>query len=171
MSRTSPNKVLRKPPYDSDQPEVEQLIADGWSDSKIAKHYNVTKDTVWCRRQRWGLISGVEIKHQSYITDITALWEAGYTPAEIADVLNISLQMVYSKMRQYQIRDVHRLGLDVPSMSAGDLGRYINDDPKEDALVLITYKRQPRYAAVPIDDYQDLKHQLAMAQKEIHNLN
>ena len=167
MSRTSPNKVLRKPPFDHDQPDVEQFIAEGWSDSKIAKHYGVTKDTVWCRRQRWGLISGVEIKNQSYIADITALWEAGYTPAEISDVLKISLQMVYSKMRQYQIRDVQRLGVDAPSMSAGDLGRYITDDPNEDAVVLITYRRQPRFAAIPIDDYQDLLHQLETTKNEL----
>ena len=156
MSRISPNKILRKPPFDPDKGEIEHLIDEGWSDSKIANHYKVTKDTIWCRRQRWGLVSGVEVKNKSYLEDITQLWISGYTPDEIADVLKISLQMVYSKMRQHHIRDIPRMGVTAPTMSASDIGRYISDSPNEDELVLVTYKRQPRYALVPIDDYMDL---------------
>lgn len=156
MSRISPNKILRKPPFDSDKEEIERLIDEGWSDSKIAKHYNVTKDTIWCRRQRWGLVSGVEVKNKNYLEDITQLWISGYTPNEISEVLEISLQMVYSKMRQHHIRDTPRMGVTSPTMSASDVGRHIGDNPLEDELVLVTYKRQPRYALVPIDDYMDL---------------
>jgi DNA invertase Pin-like site-specific DNA recombinase len=156
MSRISPNKILRKPPFDSDKEEIERLIDDGWSDSRIAKFYSVTKDTIWCRRQRWGLVSGVEVKNKSYLEDITQLWVSGYTPNEIADVLKISLQMVYAKMRQYHIRDAPRMGVTATTMSASDVGRHISDSPFEDELILVTYKRQPRYALVPIDDYTDL---------------
>mgnify|MGYP006101340391 FL=1 len=156
MSRISPNKILRKPPFDPDKGEIESLIDEGWSDSKIANHYNVTKDTIWCRRQRWGLVSGVEVKNKSYQEDITQLWISGYTPDEICDVLKISLQMVYAKMRQHHIRDIPRMGIKAPTMSASDIGRYISDSPNDDELVLVTYKRQPRYALVPIDDYMDL---------------
>lgn len=169
MSRISPNKILRKPPFDPDKEEIELLIEDGWSDSRIAKFYGVTKDTIWCRRQRWGLVSGVEVKNKTYLDDITQLWISGYTPDEIAGVLKISLQMVYAKMRQYHIRDAPRMGVTAPTMSASDVGRHISDSPNDDELVLVTYKRQPRYALVPIDDYMDLV-QIAKKYQERPNL-
>ena len=79
MSRTSPNAVLLKAPFDSDYEAVKDLIQQGYSDSAIAKIYNVTKDTIWCRRRRWGLPSGWEKKEQRFIDDMGELWKNGYT--------------------------------------------------------------------------------------------
>lgn len=153
MSRTSPNKVLYKPPFDDQQHEVLQMINDGWSDSKIAQHYDVTKDTIWCRRARWGFPSGSETRDRKLVDDITELWKNCYTVDEIAKVLNISECVVYVKMREYKIRDIPRLGLDVTTVSLSELGRSIPEDPNEDETLLVTFNRQPRFVMMPVDDY------------------
>ena len=153
MSRTSPNKILYKPPFDYQRDEVLQMIQDGWSDSKIAQHFNVTKDTIWCRRARWGFPSGSEMRNKKLIDDITELWKHCYTVEEIADVLQISQCIVYLKMREHNIRNIPRLGLDIREVSISELGRQISEDPDQDEALLITFKQQPRFVLLPIDDY------------------
>lgn len=153
MSRTSPNKILYKPPFDHQQNTVLQMIEDGWSDSKIAQHFGVTKDTIWCRRARWGFPSGSEMRDQKLVDDITELWKHCYTVEEIAEVLKISECVVYVKMRDHNIRSVPRLGLDVPSVSLSELGRSISEDPEQDEVLLVTFNRQPRFVLMPVEEY------------------
>lgn len=153
MSRTSPNKTLYKPPYDHQKDEVLALINEGWPDSKIAAHFGVTKDTIWCRRLRWGFPSGSEIRDRNRIDDITELWKHGYTVEEISDVLGISECVIYVKMREHGIRDIPRLGLGMPSMSLSELGHRMTEESDYDQAMLITWKRLPRFVLIPVDDY------------------
>jgi hypothetical protein len=153
MSRTSPNKVLYKPPFDTDRDDVLSMIKQGWSDSKIAHHVGVTKDTIWCRRARWGFPSGSEMRNSKLISDITILWENCYSAEEIANVLGLSTCIVYLKMREHNIRSVPRLGLNIREVSTSELGREITEDATQDEKLLITYRQQPRFVLVPIDEY------------------
>jgi IS30 family transposase len=157
MSRTSPNKLLRKAPFDSDRSAIEQLINQGQSDSRIAKLYNVTKDTIWCRRARWGFVSGWEVKETTAIENISELWKHGYTVEEIAESLGISKQIVYTKMQGNNIRQLPRMGIDAPNMSLTELRHAItNKEVDEDELVVVTHNRLPKWIMIPIEDYQDL---------------
>lgn len=97
-------QVLRKPPFDSDRTEVEELIKKGWSDTKIADYYGVRKCIIWSRRQRWGLNSGSAKAKNTFIEDIILLWQKGYSPREIAELLNTTLQRVYVTMRHKNLR-------------------------------------------------------------------
>jgi IS30 family transposase len=158
MSRTSPNKVLRKPPFDTDRSAIEQLINQGKSDSSIASIYNVTKDTIWCRRMRWHLPSGWEIKDKNLLNDITELWKNSYTVDEIADLLKVSKQIIYCKMQENKIRQIPRMGIDAPNYSLTELRNALtNKKVDENALVVVTHNRLPKWVMLPIEDYQDLK--------------
>lgn len=157
MSRTSPNAVLLKAPFDSDYEAVKDLIQQGYSDSAIAKIYNVTKDTIWCRRRRWGLPSGWEKKEQRFIDDMGELWKNGYTVKEIASVLQVSTQMVYAKMREHKIRNLPRMGVDAPEVCLTDLRNlFIHDSGDEDKVIVVTHNRLVKWALVPIEQYTDL---------------
>ena len=157
MSRTSPNSVLLKAPFDSDKDAVKALIDQGYSDSAIAKKFGVTKDTIWCRRQRWGFPSGWEIREITLIDSMGELWKNGYTVKEIADVLNVSVQMVYAKMREHSLRELPRMGVEAPVVCLTDLRNlYINGQGDEDQVIVVTHNRLVKWALVPIEQYTDL---------------
>ncbi|WP_370242842.1 hypothetical protein [Marisediminitalea sp.] len=152
-------KVLRKPPFESDRKDIEKLIYEKhWSDIQIADHYGVAKDTIWSRRMLWNLPSGSSLREAKLKEDITELWKAGYDVNETADVLEISPQMVYTKMRQYNIRNIPRMGIDAPELSLTELRQTINTDNFDDsATVVVTHNRQPKWVLMPVEDYNDLR--------------
>lgn len=160
MSRVSQNEVLRKAPFDEDKDDIKALIDQGWSDSQIAQKYDVTKDTIWCRRQRWRFLSGAEMKERQLVDSITTLWQAGYSVSEMTDVLNISAHTIYLKMRYYDIRSIPRMNIDAPSISVSELTKYVSDSLDADEKLVVTYKRQPRFVLVPVDDYHEMTMQL-----------
>lgn len=157
MSKETYNNVLRKAPFDSDRPAIEELIKQGYSDAKIAKKYKVTKGTIWCRRKRWGLESSWELAENTLKDSLAELWKNGYTVEEMADTLDLELQMLYLKMRQYKIRELPRMGVDGPSMSLTELRQsFTNKSLDDETVVLVTHNRTPKWALVPIEQYQDL---------------
>jgi transposase len=157
MSRQSPNKLLRKSPFDSDKTNIAKLVNNGWSDARIAQHYNVNRDTIYCRRQRWNLPNGCDVKADTNIEAITQLWTTGYTVAEIAEYLHISEPSVYTKIRKTKLRAIPRIGIDAPSVSLSDLRNVFSDAASENKTYIVTYNKLPRWVLVPIEDYQDLK--------------
>lgn len=157
MSRTSPNRYFRKAPYDSDKATITLLVSQGLSDSEIAEKYGVTRDTIWCRRQAWNIESGCGVKENKLKADMLELWKNGYTIKEVASVLGISVQVTYSKMREYNIRKTPRMGVNAPNMSLTEVRQALaSDDIDEEQVILITHKRLPKWALVPIEQYQDL---------------
>jgi len=157
MARTSPNIELRKAPFDSDREHITTLVNDGTSDQEIAKIYKVTPDTIWCRRNRWGLVSGCEIRKAKLQADMSALWINGYSVEEIAEVVGYSLQVIYTKMRLYNIRSLPRLGIRAPNMSLTELRQAVGDGHiTEDSVVVVNHNRLPKWVLVPVDQYQDL---------------
>lgn len=160
MKNKYAEQVLRKAPFDSDRAEVESLIAKGWSDTKIADHYGVRKYNIWSRRKRWGLGSGSEQCKRTFLEEMTLLWQKGYSPKEMAELLNTTLQRIYVTMRDINLRAIPRMGLNVKEISSSDVGRYITeeiaDDLTKDRLVVVTHRRQPRYVLVPVEEYTDL---------------
>jgi hypothetical protein len=157
MSRTSPNLELRKAPFDSDKENIYSLISEGYSDQHIAEIYSVTRDTLWCRRQRWGFKSGCEIKEEKLKSDMTELWKNGYTVNEIAKVLDISLQVIYTKMRLYKIRSISRMGIEAVNMSLTEIRQAVSSGKiTDDDLVVVNHSRLPKWVLVPIEQYQDL---------------
>ena len=154
MNRTFP-PILRKPPFNSDRPEIEHLINIGKSDSEIALIYDVTKDTIWSRRKLWNLPSGSEKKEEQTIESLKVLWKECYGVPEMAEALGISEQMVYAKLAQHKIREIPRLGIEAPTIPFDTLRQGIAPED-EDTTLVITHKRKPKWALVPIDEYQDL---------------
>ncbi|WP_269519521.1 helix-turn-helix domain-containing protein [Alteromonas sp. BMJM2] len=154
MNSTFP-PILRKPPFDSDRPQIENLINDGYSDSVIAERFNVTKDTIWSRRKRWKLPSGSEMRDKQLVDSMRVLWKECYSVPEMAETLNISEQMVYMKLSQHKIRETPRLGITTPVIPFATLKQGITPEDEDETLI-ITHKRKPKWALVPIDQYQDL---------------
>lgn len=154
MNRTFP-PILRKPPFESDRAEIEDLINKCKSDSEIAFIFGVTKDTIWSRRKLWKLPSGSEKREEQIIESLKVLWKECYSPPEMAEALGISEQMVYAKITQHKIRDIPRLGIDAPTIPFDTLRQGIAPED-EDITMVITHKRKPKWALVPIDQYQDL---------------
>lgn len=149
--------IPQRTPKDSDKPIVEALLKQGWSDCKIGQHFNVSKDTIRLRRITWGLVSGLITREESLKENISELWKNGYTVEEIAECLGVSLQVVYTKMRLYKIRELPRMGIDAPNMSMTELRQSFTDGlVDEDTVVLVTHNRLPKWALVPIEQYQDL---------------
>ncbi|MHC6648115.1 helix-turn-helix domain-containing protein [Alteromonas sp. HB246098] len=155
MNRIDPLPYLRKPPFDSDKPEVEKLIYDGKSDAEIAHIFNVTKDTIWSRRKRWNLPSGSEIREAQIKDGLTQMWIECYTPQEMAEVLGINEQTVYAKLNEYRIRDIPRMGINAPVVPFASLKQGITPE-QEDEVWVISHNRVPKWALVPIDQYKDL---------------
>lgn len=93
------------------------------------------------------------MRNSKLISDITILWENCYSAEEIANVLGLSTCIVYLKMREHNIRSVPRLGLNIREVSTSELGREITEDATQDEKLLITYRQQPRFVLVPIDEY------------------
>lgn len=154
----TPEPVLRKPPLESDKDHVHNLILQGHSDEEIARHFDVTKDTIWSRRKLWGLPSGSSYKDSRIENELTVLWQACYTVKEIAKVTGMSLQRVYMNMRKYGIRDKPRLGIDARSASLSELRQKFEPE-NDDEVLLVTHKRVPKWVLVPVDQYQDLLNQ------------
>lgn len=146
---------LRKAPFDSDRQQIENLIQLGKSDAEIATIYNVTKDTIWTRRKRWNLKSGSEVREEQIVESLKVLWRECYSVPEMVEALDISEQMVYMKLAQYKIRDMPRLGLTAPVIPFATLKQGITPEDEEETLI-ITHKRKPKWALVPIEHYQDL---------------
>lgn len=154
MNRTFP-PILRKSPFEHDRQDIEKLINTGKSDAEIALIYGVTKDTIWSRRKRWHLPSGSEIKEKQLVESLRVLWENYYSVSEIAETLTISEQTVYSKLTQYRIREISRLGVDATTMAFTSLKQGVDPD-KEDEVIVITHNRAPKWALVPFEQYKDL---------------
>lgn len=158
MNKYQPSEFFRKPPFLKDKPTLEAMIQEGKSDSQIAAQFNVAKDTIRCRRIVWGLSkSGSATKEELLKENIERLWKEGYSVIETADLLGLSEQAIYKKMRQYSVRSIPRMGLEAPTLSLTELRHsFTKNGLDEDQVVLVTHNRTPKWALVPIDQYQDL---------------
>jgi len=148
---------LKQPPLDSDRDEVTKLIYEGKSDAVIADLFNVAKVTIWERRREWGLPSGSEIKETLLVSNIKTLWQEAFTTKEISETLKISTRIIYARMKEHNIRAIPRMGLALPNMSFTQIkNALIDKELKEDTTVMVTYNSTPKWALVPIEEYQDL---------------
>ncbi|AYA64274.1 helix-turn-helix domain-containing protein [Alteromonas sp. RKMC-009] len=154
MSCNDPEITLRVPPYDSDRPAIEQLIKEGLSDEQIANKLGFTKALIRCRRERWKLKSGLFYRAEKRKEDIIQLWKSGYLVKEIARILGISVQTVYTVMDENKIWDSVRLDIDAPAVPISKLSE---QNAPTDRLTVVTHNRVPKWVLIPVEDYQDLK--------------
>ncbi len=127
----------------------------GISDAEIAFIYDVAKDTIWSRRKLWKLPSGSKQKESEIIDSLKVLWRECYSVEEMAFFLQISEQTVYAKLKKHNIRDIPRLGIDAPTIPFDALRQGVPQED-DDTVVVITHKGKPKWALVPIEQYQDL---------------
>jgi len=157
MPCTLARPALRKSPYDSDRPQIEELITQGMTDTQIANIYGVIRDTIHSRRKRWGLLSAIDLRDLTLKDDMTTLWQNGYTVQEMADCLKINLHVVYTKAREYNLRSKSRIAIDAQSLTITELNvAYANNAFNDEDTVVITYNRLPKWVLVPVEQYQDM---------------